>query len=114
MRKAKAFTLVELLVVIGIIAVLIAILLPTISKAQAMAQRTKCLSGIRELGNALRMYAVQNRDQIPIGYMDQANFNYFVNWNNSGGTKVSLLGLLPLTKLTPSPRAFYCPAVQDE
>src|SRR5207249_852051 len=51
---------------------------------------------------------------IPIGYMDQLNFNYFVNWNNSGGTKVSMLGLLALNKLAPNPRAFYCPALQDE
>src|SRR5262249_11846200 len=114
MRKAKAFTLVELLVVIGIIAVLLAILLPAITKAQMMARRTKCLSNIRELGTALRIYSIQYKDQIPIGYMDQANFNYFVNWNNSNGTKVSMLGLLAISRLTPNPRAFYCPTVDDE
>jgi len=36
-----------------------------------------------------------------------------VNWNNSNGTKVSLLGLLAISKLTPNPRAFYCPTVAD-
>lgn len=108
-----AFTLVELLVVIGIIAVLIGILLPTLGRAREAARRAQCLSNERELGNALRIYATQYKDQIPIGYMDQSNFNYFVNWNNTNGTKVSMLGLLAVAKLTPNPKAFYCPANDD-
>jgi prepilin-type N-terminal cleavage/methylation domain-containing protein len=82
-RRLRAFTLVELLVVIGIIAVLISVLLPTLSSARQAAARTACLSNIRELGNALRIYAAQNRDQIPIGYMDQHQFSHFVNWRNA-------------------------------
>ena len=112
--QGRGFTLVELLVVIGIIAVLIAILLPALSKAREQANRTVCLSNMRELSMALRIYATQNKDQIPIGYMDQQNFSWFVNWNNVNGTKVSLLGLLAITKLTPNPRVFYCPDVQDD
>ncbi|HWP41509.1 MAG TPA: type II secretion system protein [Tepidisphaeraceae bacterium] len=109
----QAFSLVELLVVIGIIAVLVGILLPTLSRTRELARRTQCLSNIRELSNALRIYAARYRDAIPIGYMDQNNFNYFVNWNNNNGTKVSMLGLLALDRLTPNPKAFYCPSMDD-
>src|SRR5688500_15428049 len=67
LRRQRAFTLVELLVVIGIIAILIGILLPTLSRARESANKTACLSNMRELGNAFRLYAAGNKDAIPIG-----------------------------------------------
>ena len=67
-QRHRGFTLVELLVVIGIIAVLISMLLPALGKAREAANRTNCLSNLRQIHIMLAMYANANKDQVPLGY----------------------------------------------
>ena len=63
--STSAFTLVELLVVLAIIAILASLLLPATSRAKARAYNTVCVSNLRQLGSATRLYTEDNENRLP-------------------------------------------------
>jgi prepilin-type processing-associated H-X9-DG protein/prepilin-type N-terminal cleavage/methylation domain-containing protein len=95
--KRTGFTLVELLVVIGIIAILISILIPVLSRARQSAQTIKCASNLRQLGLATAMYSNERKGYLPYPTTTQGEqllwFNvvdpYLAALANSGRTGVA-------------------------
>jgi prepilin-type N-terminal cleavage/methylation domain-containing protein/prepilin-type processing-associated H-X9-DG protein len=70
--RDAAFTLIELLVVIAIIAILAALLLSALAKAKESAKRANCMSNLKQVGLACRMYANDSRDKLPV--LEAANW----------------------------------------
>jgi prepilin-type N-terminal cleavage/methylation domain-containing protein/prepilin-type processing-associated H-X9-DG protein len=103
MRKSKGFTLVELLVVIGIIALLIAILLPALNKARQQAQRTKCLANLKQLTLAWMMYANEHKGKLVSSDTDDVT-----TWVNTGDGQ-SVLETGALWPYIQSDAVYKCP-----
>jgi prepilin-type N-terminal cleavage/methylation domain-containing protein len=118
-RHVAGFTLVELLVVIGIIALLISMLLPALNKAREAAKRANCLSNLRQIHQAFAIYAVHHRDFAPLGCRDGGDpdspgpvyqFNYDIWRANSIKGLYQGFGILIPAKLLQQPQVLYCPS----
>jgi len=93
-----AFTLVELLVVIGIIAILMSVLLPALNTAREKAKRIECTNNMRQFGQATIMYALQNKGKVP---MHSAASNWL--WDIPYDTRDWFVEQANI-----NPKSFYC------
>ena len=115
----RAFTLIELLVVIAILAILAALLLPSLASAREKGWRAACLSNLRQMGLAIHAYASDNDGKIPYGPKAPPFTSPFDLYPSTGAptSLISLgsgapvgLGLLLKDQLCNQPKVLFCPS----
>src|SRR5262245_40342505 len=121
-KRRSGFTLVELLVVIGIIALLVAIILPALARARSAAERTVCLSNMQQMGQALYIYGAQYKGAIPPSEPGTNAGTSYVVWRSVGTRDAAYIaqytaegwmgpGYLFYTRILKNPKTFYCPSM---
>lgn len=118
----RGFTLIELLVVIAIIAILAALLLPALARAQAKAIQINCVANLKQLGPAIQMFADDNQETLPPG----PGYSFGLYWGQRAGYGTAAqyryqmvnyiheyLGLRTPVDSTPLfVPVFYCPGIE--
>lgn len=123
----RGFTLMELLITLGIIALLIAVLLPAVSLARDSAKVSLCLANQRQLGLAVAMYANEHKREIPTGPSDSDDYTLGPSsghkWSDTTSNAIwifnetasksrrerNAFGMVLSDSLVPDPKVAYCP-----
>jgi len=111
LRPHRGFTLTELLVVIGVIALLIGILLPTLSRAREASRKTQCLANLKTLGEAHHMYAQAWNGKLPDGnpyWQDPVTKLWVSKWDDAQGQNDVLAYFA--NQFVKAPATFHCPS----
>lgn len=109
-RRRAGFTLVELLVVIGIIALLISILLPSLNAARKQASRISCAANIRSIGQAYQIYAAEYKQEYPPVRYDHWSTGGWGSPRSGPPNGPDGPAILVANGYVKDPRIYYCPS----
>jgi prepilin-type N-terminal cleavage/methylation domain-containing protein len=108
MNLKRAFTLLELLVVIAVIAILVALMFPSVNRAEARARRTICMSHLRQISVGIRMYSEDSRDAAPSAEIAATSTNHLPLYAGYKQLMKSYVGLKGASSA--QDKVFACPA----